>query len=89
MAYAEYAFRAYRKYMGIREKEMNSQWFYRLSSQTASPPTLEEEIYKLRSEMEALAGQEASLTAPNVVEISSRLDKKINEYMRAAKSQCR
>lgn len=89
MAYAEHAFRAYRKFMGIREKEMNSHWLYRLSSPATPPPTLEEEICKLRSEMEALARQEQSLTAPNVVEISSRLDSKINEYMKAAKSRCR
>lgn len=89
MAYAEYAFRAYRKYMGIREKELNSHWLYRLSTQVAPSPTLEEEICTLRSEMEALACKEKSLSAPKVVEISSRLDKKINEYMNAFKSQRR
>ncbi|MDT3425050.1 hypothetical protein J2Z22_000563 [Paenibacillus forsythiae] len=44
--------------------------------------TLEEEIHVLRRRMEQLFMQEKSLTSDNVVEISSKLDLKINEYMK-------
>ncbi|MWJ31015.1 MULTISPECIES: aspartyl-phosphate phosphatase Spo0E family protein [Saccharibacillus] len=42
---------------------------------------LQEEIRILRAQMEETFGREQSFTAVNVVEISSRLDLKINEYM--------
>jgi len=45
-------------------------------------PSLEEEIFILRSRMEQLFMQEKSFTSDNVVEISSKLDLKINEYMK-------
>lgn len=44
--------------------------------------SLEEEISILRSRMEQLFMQEKSFTSDNVVEISSKLDLKINEYMK-------
>ncbi|MEJ8306865.1 aspartyl-phosphate phosphatase Spo0E family protein [Saccharibacillus sacchari] len=42
---------------------------------------LQEEIRVLRAQMEETFGREQSFTAATVVEISSRLDLKINEYM--------
>lgn len=44
--------------------------------------SLEDEIRVLRSRMEQLFLQENSLTSDNVIEISSLLDLKINEYMK-------
>lgn len=44
--------------------------------------SLEDEIVILRSRMEQLFLQENSFTAANVIEISSLLDLKINEYMK-------
>nr|WP_232436844.1 aspartyl-phosphate phosphatase Spo0E family protein [Paenibacillus senegalimassiliensis] len=44
--------------------------------------TLEDEIYLLRSKMEKLFLEEKSFTSDIVVEISSLLDLKINEFMR-------
>lgn len=44
--------------------------------------SLEEEIQILRGKMEQLFVQEKSFTAANVIEISSMLDLKINEYMK-------
>ncbi|WP_025691882.1 aspartyl-phosphate phosphatase Spo0E family protein [Paenibacillus zanthoxyli] len=44
--------------------------------------SLEEEIHILRKRMEQLFMQEKSLTSDNVVEISSKLDLKIIEYMK-------
>ncbi|WP_235775306.1 MULTISPECIES: aspartyl-phosphate phosphatase Spo0E family protein [Paenibacillus] len=49
---------------------------------TSKGPSLEEEIFILRSRMEQLFLQEKSFTSDNVVEISSKLDMKINEYMK-------
>ncbi|MEK8212305.1 MULTISPECIES: aspartyl-phosphate phosphatase Spo0E family protein [unclassified Paenibacillus] len=44
--------------------------------------SLEDEIQALRSRMEQLFMQEKSFTSDIVIEISSLLDLKINEYMR-------
>lgn len=44
--------------------------------------SLEDEIRVLRGRMEQLFTQEKSFTSDNVIEISSLLDLKINEYMK-------
>ncbi len=44
--------------------------------------SLEDEIRTLRSRMEQLFVQENSFTSAKVIEISSLLDLKINEYMK-------
>jgi hypothetical protein len=44
--------------------------------------SLEDEIRILRTKMEQLFLQEKSFTSDNVIEISSMLDLKINEYMK-------
>ncbi|MFD1773276.1 aspartyl-phosphate phosphatase Spo0E family protein [Paenibacillus rhizophilus] len=49
---------------------------------TSRSHSLEEEIRILRNRMEQLFLQEKSFTSDNVVEISSKLDLKINEYMK-------
>lgn len=49
---------------------------------TARILSLEDEIRILRSKMEQLFLQEKSFTSDNVIEISSLLDLKINEYMK-------
>lgn len=49
---------------------------------TARILSLEDEIRILRSRMEQLFLQEKSFTSDNVIEISSLLDLKINEYMK-------
>lgn len=49
---------------------------------TARRLSLEDEIRILRSRMEQLFLQENSFTSDNVIEISSLLDLKINEYMK-------
>ncbi|ALS29340.1 Spo0E-like regulatory phosphatase [Paenibacillus sp. 32O-W] len=43
---------------------------------------LEDEIYVLRKQMELTCQQEASFHSELVIEISRKLDVKINEYMR-------
>lgn len=44
--------------------------------------SLEEEISGLRNTMEIAVGQEKSFTSDRVVQLSSMLDRKINEYMK-------
>lgn len=48
--------------------------------------TLEDEIHLLRSKMERLFMQEKSFTSDIVIEISSLLDLKINEFMKTMKT---
>ncbi|MDQ0087172.1 hypothetical protein J2T12_000566 [Paenibacillus anaericanus] len=49
--------------------------------------SLEDEIQLLRSKMELLFSQEKSFTSDIVIEISSLLDLKINEFMRSRKNR--
>nr|WP_305024733.1 aspartyl-phosphate phosphatase Spo0E family protein [Paenibacillus sp. JX-17] len=49
--------------------------------------SLEDEIRDLRLRMEQLFQQEQSFTSEIVIEISSKLDLKINEYMKSASKQ--
>lgn len=49
--------------------------------------TLEDEIYLLRSKMEKLFLEEKSFTSDIVIEISSLLDLKINEFMRVSQKR--
>nr|WP_093471033.1 aspartyl-phosphate phosphatase Spo0E family protein [Paenibacillus popilliae] len=44
---------------------------------------LEQEIRILRKQMEQMFQEEQSFTAENMIEISSMLDLKINEYMKS------
>jgi len=48
--------------------------------------TLEDEIHLLRSKMERLFLQEKSFTSDIVIEISSLLDLKINEFMKTMRT---
>ncbi|WP_051236762.1 aspartyl-phosphate phosphatase Spo0E family protein [Paenibacillus pinihumi] len=55
------------------------------SSNQLSPTIrrLEDEIYQLRKVMEQTYLQEATFNSEIIIEISRKLDMKINEYMRA------
>lgn len=53
-----------------------------INEQTSRTISLENEIRALRSEMEQLFLQEQSFTSDNVIQISTLLDLKINEYMK-------
>ncbi|WP_188540710.1 aspartyl-phosphate phosphatase Spo0E family protein [Paenibacillus segetis] len=57
----------------------------RLSSPEAV--SLEDEIHQLRCKMERIFSQEKSFTSDNVIEISSLLDLKINEFMKTRKTK--
>jgi hypothetical protein len=64
-----------------RNQELSTQWFYRQMKTDTPEQFLEDEIYFLRRRMEQMFNQEQSLTSDSVIELSSLLDLKINEYM--------
>jgi hypothetical protein len=68
----------------IMERNKNSKWPNQASNSRTNT-SLEEEIIRLRRQMENTVSQGNSLTSDLVVEISSLLDEKINEYMRVGK----
>ena len=78
MAFPEYRLASYRS-MGVHESE---RWSYSVSSLSPLNDSLENEITDLRRKMEQLVRDEMSFTSREVIELSSRLDQKINEYMK-------
>lgn len=69
--------------MMIAEGNKSNQWLG--GENRASSPqsaSLEDEIHQLRSKMEKIFLQEKSFTSDIVIEISSLLDLKINEFMK-------
>jgi hypothetical protein len=80
MARVQYALPA-RKLQIIRDPELTRAWMYRTVKSSPPALALEEQIYRLRLRMEQLFLQEQSLTAEQVIEASSQLDLKINEYI--------
>ncbi len=67
----------------IAEGNDRNQWIDEVD-RMASPQavSLEDEIHLLRSKMEKIFQQENSFTSDIVIEISSLLDLKINEFMK-------
>ncbi len=86
MALMEYAAAAYG--VGGYVYERRDSYRSRKAKKKSSPSraSLEDEIQQLRKKMEQTAAEQQSLTSEPVVEISSRLDAKINEYMKGKKS---
>lgn len=78
--YCDYELSPYRGDF-VAEGQEHDKW----SSAKSTPQdiSLEEEIHMLRRKMEQIFLQEQSFTSEIVIEISSLLDLKINEYMKA------
>ncbi|WP_223067842.1 aspartyl-phosphate phosphatase Spo0E family protein [Paenibacillus caui] len=70
-------------------EDNRERWIIEARSITTSArkASLEDEIRMLRSRMEKIFLEEQSFTSDIVVEISTLLDLKINEYMRAKYKQ--
>ncbi|WP_426449203.1 aspartyl-phosphate phosphatase Spo0E family protein [Paenibacillus sp. S-38] len=81
MAFPEYQLRQNFNLGWIRESEEKSKWIFGKRKRVSATSTLEDDIYRLRQEMEQLVQSGNSLTSSRVVEISMELDIKINEYM--------
>lgn len=69
---------------GNESKQWDDEATRRTSPQAVS---LEDEILMLRSKMEKLFQQENSFTSDIVIEISSLLDLKINEFMKSSRNK--
>lgn len=74
----------------VQEQSKPIRWSYRLKKNSSKPEqpepvSLEDEIVRLRRTMEQAFLDNQSLTAEIVVEISRKLDDKINEFMRKSK----
>lgn len=72
----------------IAEGNTTNQWMDGENQQNSPHAvTLEDEIHLLRSKMEKIFLQEKSFTSDIVIEISSLLDLKINEFMKTRKNK--
>jgi hypothetical protein len=78
---AEYDLPAFRGHYAA-EGSNNVKWSTKTKDQTKTL-SLEDEIMMLRKKMEQIFMQEQSFTSEIVIEISSLLDLKINEYMKS------
>lgn len=87
MAFPEYQLRQFLQMEWIREREDGAKWIFGKRKKVSSALSLEDEIYRLRCELERLVQEGHDLTSPVVVEISTLLDKKINQYMQEHKNR--
>jgi hypothetical protein len=72
----------------IAENDESNKWIDKKHSSASNRAiSLEDEIAMLRSKMEHIFSQEKSFTSDNVIEISSLLDLKINEFMKKRKNK--
>lgn len=70
----------------IAEDHKSEQWTTKENTLASSDSeSLEDEILVLRNRMERLFLQEQSFTSDIVIEVSSLLDLKINEFMKSTK----
>ncbi|MBO2943511.1 aspartyl-phosphate phosphatase Spo0E family protein [Paenibacillus sp. F411] len=65
------------------ERSDREEWNVETADSEPQDISLEEEIHLLRQRMEQIFLEEQSFTSEIVIEISSLLDLKINEYMKA------
>ncbi|KAA8785267.1 hypothetical protein ABIE27_003947 [Paenibacillus sp. 4624] len=67
----------------LAESDHGDRWLVNPDDASLHNISLEDEIRMLRSKMEQIFLEEKSFTSDIVIEISSLLDLKINEYMKA------
>ena len=75
----------YRRIVGtyLAEGDHGDRWSVKPDNASLHDISLEDEIHMLRRKMEQIFLEEKSFTSDIVIEISSLLDLKINEYMKA------
>nr|WP_306433068.1 MULTISPECIES: aspartyl-phosphate phosphatase Spo0E family protein [unclassified Paenibacillus] len=64
------------------DSDSSTSWLINSEKASSRNLSLEDEIHILRSKMERIFLEEKSFTSDIVIEISSLLDLKINEYMK-------
>lgn len=85
MAFMEYQLTSFQKQFQIREQDFGQRWLSKNAKKQKSLTLLEEEIHTLRRKMEQMVVDGREMTSESVVELSTLLDQKINEYMAAGK----
>jgi len=83
MASMEYQLSTFSK--SLRERESEQRWLFKHAKQSNSLTPLEEEIHSLRRKLEQMVVEGRAMTSDAVVELSMKLDNKINEYMNKGK----
>ena len=81
MAFMEYQLSTYQKHFQIREQDFGQRWLTKRAKKQNSLTLLEEEIHSLRRRLEQMVFDGEEMTSDSVVELSTMLDQKINEYM--------
>ncbi|BFT69931.1 MULTISPECIES: aspartyl-phosphate phosphatase Spo0E family protein [Paenibacillus] len=81
MAFMEYQLSTYRKHLQINEQDFEQRWLTKRAKKRNSLNLLEEEIHSLRRRLEQMVLDGEEMTSESVVELSTILDLKINEYM--------
>ncbi|TXK85540.1 aspartyl-phosphate phosphatase Spo0E family protein [Paenibacillus sp. N3.4] len=85
MAFLEYQLSTYNKHLQIRENDTEQRWLTKRAKKFNSLNLLEEEIHSLRRMLEQMVLEGKEMTSDSVVELSTILDQKINEYMNRGK----
>ncbi|WNR43598.1 aspartyl-phosphate phosphatase Spo0E family protein [Paenibacillus roseipurpureus] len=85
MAFMEYQLTSFQKQFQIREQDFGKRWLSKNAKKPNTLSILEEEIHTLRRKMEQMVMEGREMTSDAVVELSTMLDQKINEYMTSGK----
>jgi hypothetical protein len=82
MSFLDYQLTHYNNHMHIRENHSNQRWLIMTDKNSAPDILLEEEIHSLRCMLERMVIEGRAMTSDAVIELSTLLDSKINEYMK-------
>lgn len=85
MASTEYQLSSYQTHFQIREQDLGQSWLTKHAKKQNPLTLLEEEIHSLRRRLEQMVLDGEEMTSDAVVELSTILDQKINEYMNIGK----
>ncbi|OPH61357.1 hypothetical protein BC351_15605 [Paenibacillus ferrarius] len=85
MAFLEYQLSTYHKQLQICDQNIGQRWLTKRAKKKNSLNLLEEEIHSLRRKLEQMVLDGQEMTSEAVVELSTILDQKINEYMNNGK----
>jgi hypothetical protein len=80
--FLEYELNPYTIHRHLRDNDSEQRWLIKTAKKSSSYSKLEEEIYSLRCMLEQMVIEGRSMTSDAVIELSTILDSKINEYMK-------
>jgi hypothetical protein len=87
MAFLDYQLTHYSNHKHIRENDSNQRWLFMTDKNAAPHILLEEEIHYLRRMLEQMVIEGRAMTSDAVIELSTLLDSKINEYMKSGEKR--